>query len=137
MDSSKTQHRTTGASKQSLACCGRSCAPRGKRKLASHNGSTETMRNSECSRNRGVKPCCTTMESPRCDDTTAATSIRSNGRGSNAPTRLDEELTAANHCDAASKRRRLTLPLPEGFDFSMTVCSYGFFCMMPNKASSW
>ncbi|KAL8275734.1 hypothetical protein Esti_000297 [Eimeria stiedai] len=32
-----------------------------------------------------------------------------------------------------SPHRVLTIPLPEGFDFSMAICSYGFFCMMPNQ----
>ncbi|OEH74766.1 hypothetical protein cyc_00223 [Cyclospora cayetanensis] len=36
---------------------------------------------------------------------------------------------------SSSERRTYILPVPQEFDFSMAICSYGFFCMMPNKAS--
>lgn len=46
--------------------------------------------------------------------------------------------TAANEQRRAAKeappcRREFELPVPAGYDFSMAICSYGFFCMMPNQ----
>lgn len=32
-----------------------------------------------------------------------------------------------------STHKVLTIPVVEGFSFTMAVCSYGFFCMMPNQ----
>lgn len=45
-----------------------------------------------------------------------------------------QELIVGTTTDTCSTARRvLRLAVPDGYDFSMAICSYGFFCMMPNK----
>lgn len=112
-----------GSSEDSLARGSKKpCAQRGKRRAEAVSAPTEVK----------YLPGSARRASPvkRYRNTSVATL---NGKG--APAHPTQELIIPILTDAVylAQRRVLTLPVPDSFDFSMAICSYGFFCMMPNK----
>lgn len=69
---------------------------------------------------------------------TTSTSAFTLGGGDSSSSDIQNIKTGVPEGDASVEadgisHKVLTIPVVEGFSFTMAICSYGFFCMMPNQ----